>query len=158
MGKSLSSYWKKRAPHKKHDDYVDDARVIWNHNSDLPLIEKTYIYEGQITPNRMIKQKNVYEITFVHPQYIINGFSITTGNNFVEVITLFGFHPNRDPNTNLYCLPDYKKGIIYTPKYYEMLLTNIKTYYLDNCFFIPATTHVIYKKMKSVYMQMNKGD
>lgn len=157
MGKPLSNYWKKRVPHKKFD-YVDDPIVIWSHNSDLPLVEKFHIYEGQITPNRVVMKKNVYEITYIHEEYIINGFCVKTENDFVHQITLFGFHPNRDPDTNLYCLPDYKKGVKYTEQYYQTLLTNIKTYYFDNCFFTPPKKKIEYRKLKSIYMQTNQGD
>ena len=153
----LSNYWKKRAPHKNYD-YVDDPIVIWNHNSDLPLVEKAYIYEGQITPNRVVKGRSAYEITYVDPQYIINGFCVITQNDMVHSITIFGFHPNRDPDTNLYCMPDYKKGVKYDNVYYERLLTNIRTYYLDNCFFIPGQAKVKYRKMNSIAMQFNNGD
>ena len=157
MGNPSSSYWKKRAP-RKPMDYVDDRIVIWGHNNDLPLIEKIYLYEGQITPTRMIKNKQVYEITYLHPQFFINGFMVTTEQDFVRHITLFGYHPNRDPETNFYCLPKYKKGVKYDEKYYEMLLTNIKTYYLDDCFYTPPKNQVEYKKLKSISMQFNQGD
>ena len=157
MANHLSNYWKKRAQPKPLD-YVDDRIVIWGHNAELPLVEKVYLYEGQIIPTRMIKNQQAYEITYIHPQFFINGFMVMTEQEHVRTITLFGYHPNRDPKTNLYCLPDYKKGVKYDQKYYEMLLTNIKTYYLDNCFFIPGKMDVKYKKMKSVYMKMNQGD
>jgi hypothetical protein len=139
-------------------DFIDDRCVIWSHDNDLPLVEKVYVYEGRITPNRVIKNKNVYEVTHINPLYIMNGFMLITEQDFVKTITLFGYHPNRDPETNLYCLPDYKKGVIYNEQYFDMLLTNIKTYYLDNCFFIPGKTQVTYKKLKSVYIKLNKGD
>jgi len=157
MGKHLSNYWKKQAPHKRND-FIIGPKILWNRNNDLPIIEKTYIYEGQITPTRVIKNKNAYEIISIHPQYIIYGFTVTTFNDIVETIALHGFHPNRDPDTNLYCLPDYKKGVQYSSVYYELILTNIKTYYLDSCFFMPAKAHLEYKKMNSMSMQMNKGD
>jgi hypothetical protein len=157
MAKNLSNYWKK-PEQRKRLDYVEDRSVIWGYNNDLPLIEKVYVYEGQIIPNRMIKQKNVYEITYIHPQYYINGFTVRTEQDMVTHVSLFGYHPNRDPKTLLYCQPDYKKGVKYDQVYFEMLLTNIRTYYLDNCFFYPGKSHVRYKKMKSMYIQMNEGD
>lgn len=157
MDAKLSNYWKRQGQ-RKVMDFIDDRCVIWSYDDNLPLVEKTYIYEGRITPNRVIKNKNVYEVTYIDPLYIINGFMIITEQDFVKTITLFGYHPNRNPETNLYCLPDYKKGIEYTNIYFESLLTNIKTYYLDDCFFVPSLKHLKYKKMKSLYVQMNKGD
>jgi len=157
MGNHSSNYWKKRERHKPMD-YVDDRLVIWGYDNDLPLVEKVYIYEGQITPTRMIKNKNVYEITYLHPQFFINGFMVMTEQNFVSNITLFGYHPNRDPDTCLYCLPDYKKGVKFDQKYFEMLLTNIKTYYLDDCFYTPPKNQVEYRKLRSISMQLNQGE
>jgi len=157
MGNHSSNSWKKRGQHKLVD-YVEDRIVIWGHNNDLPLVEKTYIYEGQIIPTRMIKDKNVYEITYLHPQFIIHGFMVMTEQDLVRHITLFGYHPNRDPATSLYCLPTYKKGVKFDQKYYEMLLTNIKTYYLDDCFYTPPKNQIEYKKLKSISMQLNQGE
>lgn len=157
MDKKLSNYWKKQAQHSDIN-FINDRRVVWSYNDDLPLVEKTYIYEGQIVPNRVIKNKAAYEITYLHPQYLLHGFLVITEQDFVKTITLFGYHPNRDPKTNLYCLPEYKKGVKYTETYFDMLLTNIKTYYLDDCFYTPSPKHVMYKKMNSIFMQMNKGD
>jgi len=157
MAAHSSNYWKKRAPHKPME-YVDDRIVIWGHNTDLPLIEKIHLYEGQIIPNRMIKDKQVYEITKLHPQFFINGFIVITEQEFVTNIVLFGYHPNRDPDTHLYCLPDYKKGVKYDQKYFDMLLTNIKTYYLDDCFYTPPKNQVEYKRIKSVPMKSSQGE
>lgn len=156
MEKHMSSYWKKRAPHKPME-YVDDRIVIRPHN-DLSLVEINYIYEGQIIPNRVIQNRNVYEITRLDPQYYINGFMVTTENGFVHLITLFGYHPNRNPDTNLYCLPDYKKGVLYNESYFERLLTNIKTWYLDDCYFRPGKSKYDLKRLKSISLQFNEGE
>lgn len=156
MAKHLSSYWKKRAPHKPID-YVDD-RIVIRPYVDLPLVEKTYIYEGQIIPNRIIKDKNVFEITNLNPQFFINGFTVTTENDLVSFITLFGYHPNKNPKTNLYCLPDHKKGVKFDEIYFERLLTNIRTWYLNDCFYYPAQKDYEAKKLKSISLQLNEGD
>jgi hypothetical protein len=57
----MSSYSKKQVQHKKLD-YIEDRLVIKPTCVDLPLVEEIYIYEGRITPTRMIKGKNAYEI------------------------------------------------------------------------------------------------
>lgn len=157
MDKKLSNYWRKPEQHKPVD-FVDDRYVIWGYRHDLSLVEKVYIYEGQIVPNRLIKNKSAYEITYLDPLYFINGFMVITEQDFVKTITLFGYHPNRDPITNLYCLPDYKKGVEYNKTYFDMLMVNIKTYYLDNCFFIPGSIHIKFKKINSLYVQVNRGE
>jgi hypothetical protein len=152
-----SSYWKKRAPHKQME-FIDDRIVIRPYQDDLPLVEKSYFYEGLIIPNRMIKNRAVYEITKLHPMFYINGFLVMTENSKVRNIILFGYHPNRDPKTSLYCLSNDKKDVIYDEIYFNRLVTNIKTYYLDDCFYTPSLKYVDYKKLKSIALQLNQGE
>ena len=131
--------------------------VVCSGSNEL-FVEKSYIYLGQIVPNRAIKQKNVYEITYLHPLYFIEGFIIITENDKVNRIVILGYHPNRDGKTGLYCLPDYKKNITFSEDYFNILLTNIKTFYLDSCYLTPRAKHLKYKKLKSIYVQLNQGD
>jgi hypothetical protein len=154
MGKPLLSYWKKRAPR----EFIEDRTTIWGNNPDLPAVEAAHIYEGVIVPNRMIRNKNVYEIVHIDELYHIHGFVVITENDMVKNIVLFGYHPNRDPDTHLYCLPERKKNVKFDQGYFDMLLQNIKTYYLDDCFYMPGKHQVKYKKLKSLYIQMNEGE
>ena len=148
------NYLKKLGQHKIKD-YIDLKMVIRPLNLELPLIEKFHIYEGYITPNRMIENKNVYDIEYIDPLFIINGFTVITENDLVKNIILIGHHPNRDPDTYLYCLPDLKKDIPFDEYYYSMLLVNIRTYYLDQCYFKPTNKQIKYKKLKSMYIKIN---
>lgn len=121
------------------------------------LNEKHYIYIDEIIPNRIISKKNVYEITFLDQVYFVNGFDVVTENNKVRRVYLFGFHPNRDSN-GLYCLPDKKINVEFTEDYFKMLLSNIRTYYFDSCYFKPPSKLIKYRKIKSIYVQLNQGD
>jgi hypothetical protein len=154
MGKILSSYWKKQEPR----EFIEDRITIWGYNPHLPVVEEAHVYEGIIVPDRMIKDKNVYQIVQLDELYYINGFVVITENELVKNVILFGYHPNRDPETHLYCLPDRKKNIKFTQEYFSLLMTNIKTYYLDDCFYMPGKHQVKYKKLKSLYVQMNEGE
>ena len=153
MEKDSLNYLKKQA----QLDYIEHRITLRPFVTEgVPLIEKAYIYEGHITPNRMISNKNVYEITHLDPLFILNGFLVITENDMVKNIILLGHHPNRDPDTHLYCLPDLKKNVKYDSRYYENLVTSIKTYYLDNCFFKPTKVQATYKKLQSIFFQLNK--
>lgn len=116
----------------------------------------SYIYGDKIIPDRIVMDKNVYEITHLDPVYHLDGFAVTTENDKVKCVKIYGYHPNCDPDTDNFCLPDYKKGVEFTPDYLTMLLANIKTYYIDNCFFNPLGNKVRYEKMKSMYIQLNR--
>lgn len=135
--------------------FYDSAVIISSGN--IKLYEKHHIYIDEIIPNRVILKKNVYEITFLDKVYILNGFDVVTENNKVRRVYLFGFHPNRDDN-GLYCLPNRKINIEFTEDYFKMLLSNIKTYYFDSCYFKPPSKLIKYKKLKSIYVQLNQGD
>jgi len=136
----------------------EDCKVIKPCVDGLPLVEETYIYEGQITPNRMIKNKELYEIIYLDPFWVLSGFAVTLENGKMERITIFGHHPNKDWKTGLYCMPERKIGLEFNRSYFNILLMNLKTYYLDNCHSEPFSSQVTYKKLKSMYIQLNQGD
>jgi len=149
MEKHLLSYWKKPEQHK-------DSCLVIGEDKGKELYRKTYIFIKNIIPNRVIKDKNVYEITYLDKMFNLDGFEISTENNKVINIRVFGFHPNCDPNTDNFCIPDFKKGVELTNKYLSLIISNIQTYYLDTCFFNPTGNQLKYKKMKSIYIQFNK--
>jgi len=144
----LSNYLKK--PERLNDVYI----IIGGETKD-PLYRTTHIFINKIIPNRVIKDKNVYEITYLNKMFHLDGFEVSTENGMVMNIRIFGFHPNCDPDTDNFCLPDYKKGTSFTTEYVNLIKTNIQTYYLDNCFFNPTGKELRYQKMKSIFVQLN---
>ena len=136
----------------------EDCKVIKPCVSDLPLVEEIYIYEGQITPNRMIIDKQLYEIVRLDQLWVLSGFAVTLENGKMERITIFGHHPNKDWKTGLYCMPERKIGLEFNKTYFDMLMMNIKTYYLNDCHTVPYPSQVTYRKLKSMYIQLNQGD
>jgi len=140
----------------KKPEQPNDVHLIVGRDVRKNLYRKTHIFIKQIIPNRVIMDKNVYNITFLDEQYYLDGFEISTENDKVMNVRVFGFHPNCDPNTDNFCLPDFKKGTFFTEDYLKLILTNIQTYYLDNCFFNPTGKQLRYEKMKSIYIQLNK--
>jgi hypothetical protein len=129
------------------------------HNDVYPF-RKTHIYLQQIIPTTIVKNKNAFEIIYINESMWLNGFSITTytKDDFVMCINVFGEHPNVDPNTNTYCLAEHKKKQKLDLKFLSLLFTNLKTYYYDSAYFIPDKKLVDYKKLKSIYIQMNQGE
>ena len=149
MEKHLLSFLKKPEQH-------NDVHLIVGRESKKHLYKKTHIFINQIIPNRVIKNKNVHNITYLDETYYLDGFEVSTENDKVINVRVFGFHPNCDSNTDNFCLPNFKKDVLLTDKYLKLILTNIKTYYLDNCFFNPTGKHLRYEQMKSMYIQLNK--
>lgn len=150
MEKVLSNFLKKLEQLKEAQHFIVGNRG----NKDLYKL--TYMFIEKIIPDRVIMNRNAYEITHIDKRYHLDGFQVTTENDRVQFVRVFGYHPNNDPDIDLFCLPDFKKGVYFTTEYLTMIIANIKTYYLDNCFFDPTGKMLRYKKMKSMYVQLNK--
>jgi hypothetical protein len=140
----------------KKPEQLKETHIIVGRDGRKNLYRKTHIFINQIIPNRVIMNKCAYTITHIDEQYYLDGFEVSTENDKVMNVRVFGFHPNCDPDTDNFCLPDFKKGVFLTSEYLNLILTNIQTYYLDNCFFNPTGKHLRYEKMKSMYVQLNK--
>ena len=152
----MSNYWKKPEQHKKLD-YIENRTIVKPYG-DLPFVQAYHIYEGRITPDTMIKSHKAYSIDYLDPLFILNGFIVITENNLVLNILLMGIHPNRNPETHMYCLPEYRIKKEFTPEYFEKVLKTIKTYYLDDCYFQPEKKYVRYKPLKSMSIQLNQEE
>lgn len=158
MKMSTLNYLKKLEQHE-NQDYLGAPSVIGPASyNDLPFIQEYHFYEGQITPDTMIQNREAYEITEIHHFLIIKGLSVHLENNKVKRVEIYGIHPNKDPETNLYCLPNHKLNVEFTDEYVRKLVRNIKIYYLDNCFFQPPSKYVTYKRLKSMSIQLNEGE
>jgi len=133
-----------------------DATVL---GEQVKYGKRFFIYQEEIVPDRVVKKKAAYEITYLSSFLIIKGFTVVVDyNDLVEKVFLFGLHPNCDLETNLFCLPDNRKNVPFTEGYYENLKSLLRVYYLDDCHYKPTGGHLIYKKMKSIYMQFNEGE
>jgi hypothetical protein len=131
-----------------------NAKVFSYRDSNGKEILKELLYLEKIKPEKAIKEKNAYEIIYVPPQFVLNGFIVTLVNKIVHHVHVFGLHPNADMNTKEFCLPEHKLQTEYDDIYYDLLRSNLKTYYLDNAHFIPEKLEL--KKLKSIYLQFNR--
>jgi len=108
------------------------------------LYRQTYIYIQKIIPELVMKNQKVYNITYLNKILHLDGLEISIENEKVINIRLFGIHPNCDPDTDNYCLPDFKKGVKFSDKYLNLIYKNVKTYYLDSCYFNPPRKYLHY--------------
>jgi hypothetical protein len=135
-----------------------EAKVILA--SQVYPFRKNHIFLVKIVPDTIIKNKNAYEIDHLDESMIIDGFSITTftEENIITTINVFGEHPNVDPDTTSYCIPNQKKGMKLNDETLSLIRTNLRTYYYDSAYFIPTMKQVSYRKLKSMYIQLNEGE
>jgi len=139
----------------KKQEQHNEINFIVGKRENKSIYRKTYISLGKIIPTRVILNSCAYEITYIDKEFHLDGFEISTENDKVLNVRLFGGHPNCDPDTDLYCLQDYKKNVEITPEYLRLLKTNIRTYYLDNCYFNPTGRKLRYEKMDSMSITLN---
>lgn len=130
---------------KKLEQPSNSYIIIGTSDKKKVLTRKTYIFIQKIIPNRVIQGKRVYQITYLDVMYHLDGFEVSVENDKVINVRVFGFHPNCDPNTDNFCLPDFKKGVIFTKEYLNTIITNIKTYYLDSSYFNPKGKDLRYE-------------
>lgn len=118
---------------------------------------KTILFIGKIYPDMVIKGRNAFEITSIDESLALEGFAITTytKDNKISCINLFGDHPNCDPDTNAYCLPEDKAGMELNEATLSLLIKNFKTYYLDSAYFVPGGKDLEYRKLRSISVQFN---
>lgn len=150
MEKSISNFSKKPGE-------LEGLTVLENHSYPY---RKTHLFIGKIIPDMVIKNRNAYEITFVDESLILQGFTISTytEDNQIACINLFGDHPNCDPDTNAYCLPDAKLGMELNSVTFNLLMKNFQTYYLDSAYFVPDSKDLEYRPLQSISVQFNQKE
>lgn len=93
-----------------------------------------------ITPNRLIYDNQLFDITSIDSDYVITEFRIFLEKEKIQKVLINSLHPNCESETQEFCLPssikeanfmDNSKIII---KQLEVLL---KTFNFKNCYFTP---------------------
>ena len=96
------------------------------HESIKLLIPKTVISDGKINVIKHIDSK-----------YLIRGYIVETLNDYIDNVFISSPHPNCDPNTSKFCIPNIlrkRKFDKQTEKIIEAILITLN---LDNCYFRP---------------------
>jgi hypothetical protein len=152
MDNLISNFWKRQE--------AVDFQEYKSLEYDVYPFRKDHIFICHIIPETVIKGGAAYKITYLDRSLHLKGFSITTylKEDKITTVNVFGEHPNTDLNTNAYCLPEYKKGMILNEQSLALLLKNLKCYYLDSAYFIPGNNLLEYKKVASIFIRFNEGE
>ena len=88
-------------------------------------------------PQRMIYNNKLYNIKRVAERYIIKGYRVDLIDGKIFNIIIDGVHPNADPNTNDFCIPDslYDKEFDKEAQY--IIENMLRTFNIDACYFTP---------------------
>ena len=97
------------------------------------------IIKKRIVPDKLMSCSTLYYITITNPKFIINEYEICVGNNKkIEKIKLLeGKHPNCDPQTNEFCIPDFIKKLEIDDKVLEIIENMFKIFNFESSFYQP---------------------
>lgn len=97
------------------------------------------IFESKntIIPNIMIYKNEIYDIESIDESLVINGYTLEVRKNKLLKVYLNNIHPNCNPETLEFCLPDDLIEIEFSEKIVDMIEYLIKIYNIDSCYFSP---------------------
>jgi hypothetical protein len=96
----------------------------------IKVISKT------ITPEKMLYNNEAYRILSLPKDYIISTYNLfLTDNQKLQKVLINAYHPNANPDTCEFCLPEYLKDKKLNDKDISLLETSFRTYYMNNCYF-----------------------
>ncbi len=90
-----------------------------------------------IIPKRLIFENNVYYLTKLDKILIIKSYVIELKDSRIVRLFLNNRHPNCDPSTNLFCLPDYFIDTKITKQRLLLIENLLETYNMNNCYWSP---------------------
>lgn len=98
------------------------------------MTKKIYQIDTEIIPNRLIYNKKSFNICEIDSDCIIERYFVYTIDDKIEKVTLESDHPNCDPDTGIFCIPDrlYNKEI--NSEMLDLIEKMFETFNLDNCY------------------------
>jgi len=103
-----------------------------------------YTIKEKIVPNKMIYNMKQFDIYDLDLDYIVEKYFVHTLNEKIKKVELVSFHPNCDPNSNIFCIPKHINNIEINYESLTVLENIFRTFNLDNCYYAP------WKKFKYV--------
>lgn len=101
-------------------------------------MDKNYCILTSITPIKLIYENKIYSITSIDNDFIINKYKIIIDrNDRIKRVYIDANHPNADPNTDIFCLPEELKNRYLSNSLIKNIETMMEIYNLNNCYFMP---------------------
>jgi len=99
--------------------------------------EKIYYCKETILPDKLIYDSNLYKIEITDPDYIINGFQVYTEKNKIQKIKLNCYHPNCNPKSKEFCIPDCVKNLELNKESIHLITNMLKLFNFDSSYYQP---------------------
>jgi len=90
-----------------------------------------------IAPKKIIHNGDVYNILKYPDKYFIKGYKITLLNGKIYNVHINGAHPNAEPSTGKFCIPNDLRKIDFNANIKKMLEIIMSQHNLNNCYFTP---------------------
>jgi len=91
-----------------------------------------------IVPDKMFFDGKKFIITEVDPEFIVKEYYLYLDENeYVKKVLLLSKHPNCDPKTGMFCLPEFVKKIAFSEKVKSMIHSWLSCFNLENCYYMP---------------------
>lgn len=98
-----------------------------------------------LIPYRVIKKQKLYYITSLNSKYYIRDYRIFLNElNQLSLLYINNPHPNAD--NGLFCLPKNIIELKWTDENRNIVENMLKTFNLDDCFFIPYSDELEYEE------------
>jgi len=90
-----------------------------------------------IAPQKIIHNGNVYRILKYPDKYFIRGYKLTLHDGKIDNVHINGVHPNAQPGTGKFCIPNELRKMEFNHYTKKLLETILSQYNLNNCYFTP---------------------
>lgn len=99
---------------------------------------RNYFIDIKIVPSKIIFRRSVIRIRrILNPCFVIRGYNILCDGRNLYRVYLQGDHPNQDPKSKEFCIPNMLKKKEISKDLILHLERSIRTYNLDDCYFSP---------------------
>ena len=88
-------------------------------------------------PYKLIFKNEIYEIINIDRKFIIKGFKIKTVDKKIDMVILKDPHPNANPRTGEFCIPESLRELPLNDSTLKMIKVMLCCFNLDDCYFTP---------------------
>jgi hypothetical protein len=88
-------------------------------------------------PYKLIFRNQLHEILDIDKKFIIKGFKVKTVDGKIDSVFLNNPHPNANPRTGEFCIPNSLRKLELNENTLKMIQTILCCFNLDDCYFTP---------------------
>lgn len=100
-------------------------------------------------PRKLIFKNQIHEITNINRKFVIKGYKIKTVDDKIDMVIINNPHPNANPRTGEFCIPDNLRQHELNESAINMIDCILICFNLDDCYFTPWD-EIEYKKQEVI--------